>query len=342
MSVISAFRRVAAVATLLAIASCGGSPTAPPPPPPPPPPAISITCPTVSDWSSQDGNPVAVTFDAPSATGQGTLTTTCNPASGALFPIGTTSVSCTTTDSLARTANCTFNVRVIGPPKLTYTNFLSFGDSLTQGVESPTPTLLLISPNIAYPTTLETRLRARYRFQSPLPSVINDGIGGEYAATPNPGIGSPGGVNRLRTALPYYRPEVVLLMEGTNDISIFGQAGADDAIAALRTMVQSTKSQGVRVCLATIPPQRPGFRRPNAGLVEPFNVRVRALALEEQVVLVDVYNALIGNLPIYLGVDDLHPTAAGYDKISETFFDAIRATFEQPPPAPADAWLRFR
>lgn len=324
MSHVSAALRAAlAAAVLIAVSSCGGTPITPPPPA-----AITISCPTAMDANSADGSAVVVTYNAPVVTGVAPFTTSCAPASGTAFPVGTSAVQCTTTDSLARSATCSFSVRVIGPPRLTHTRFLSFGDSITEGlVSNPVaPDVLLASPTTAYPVTLETRLRARYRFQAPLPVVINRGIGGEFAASP--GVASIGGLARLPSVLNTDRPEVLLLMEGTNDL-LFLQAGADDAINALRGMVQIAKAQGVRVCLATIAPQRLSQRRPLVPLIVPaFNDRVRALAASENVVLVDVYNALKDNIQLYIGADDLHPTVAGYEKIADTFYEAITKNFE--------------
>ena len=317
-----------AVVALVCLAACGGNPITPPPPPPPQPDPIALTCPATVEVSSPEGLPVAVPYVTPIGTGQAPLSTTCAPASDTLFAVGTTKVSCTVVDALNRSVSCSFDVRVIGPPRLTHTRFLAFGDSMTWGTDAPPVRFLLDpAPPHAYPNQLESRLRIRYRFQTQVLSVINDGLPAEYAASPNPIIGSPGGVRRLQTAIPYYRPEVLLLMEGTNDL-LFGQAGVEDAVAALRTMVQTAKGQGLRVCLATIPPQRLGTRI-NAPLVAVLNDRIRALALAEQVVLVDVYNALKDNLAAYIGTDDLHPTLAGFDKITETFFEAIKANFEQ-------------
>lgn len=322
--VLAALRVLGAVAALVALAGCGGgNPITPPPPV-----AIGITCPANAETASTDGNPVAVLFGPLQPQGVSPLVTTCSHLSGAMFPVGTTTVTCTVMDSLARSASCNFNVRVIGPPRLMHTKFVAFGDSITEGlVSNPlAPDFLLSSHATAYPAVLETRLRAQYRFQTPPPTVINRGIGGEFAASP--GTTSIGGLARLPGVLNTDRPEVLLLMEGTNDL-LFLQAGADDAINALRAMVQIAKAQGVRVCLATIAPQRLSARRPLVPLIVPsFNDRIRALAASEGVVLVDVYSALEGNIQLYIGADDLHPTVAGYDKIAETFFNAIKGAFE--------------
>lgn len=175
-----------------------------------------------------------------------------------------------------------------------------------------------------YPLGVERRLTARYPLQSF--RVINAGIGGEFAAD---------AVARFRSALLNDQPEVVLLMEGTNDL--LNANGADPAIAALDSMVQEALLQGRRVCLATIPPQRPDGLR-NRGVVAqripPFNDRIRALAAARQVVLVDVFNAMKDDLSL-IGIDDLHPTERGFGVIADTFTDAIRSNFGQAPSAAA-------
>ena len=54
-----------------------------------------------------------VTFTA-TASDDGSATTTCTPASGATFPIGTTTVECTATDDEGATASGSFLVTVRG------------------------------------------------------------------------------------------------------------------------------------------------------------------------------------------------------------------------------------
>jgi hypothetical protein len=49
----------------------------------------------------------------------GALTPVCNPASGSTFPIGTTEVECTATDSGGNTGSATFNVTVLTMPPAT-------------------------------------------------------------------------------------------------------------------------------------------------------------------------------------------------------------------------------
>jgi lysophospholipase L1-like esterase len=154
------------------------------------------------------------------------------------------------------------------------------------------------------------------------PTVWNEGRGGEITTD---------GLLRLRPLLLQFRPEVLLLMEGTNDL-LDGARGADTAILNLRQMIGIAKSQNVQVALATVPPQRPnGFRNRGAvaALIPSFNDRIRALAASEGVVLVDVHAAMRDNLNL-IGVDDLHPTVLGFSVIADTFYEAIGRAFEDP------------
>ena len=296
-------------------ASCGSSPTQPPPPP-----ALAITCPSNVDVQSIDGAPVQISFEAPhSSGGVAPVNTSCTAQSGP-FAVGSTGVTCQASDARGQRASCSFLIAVRPPPRLRFTRFLSFGDSLTAGEVSFGPTLRVYLPNDSYPAALQRRLAARYTFQSP--AVINEGLGGETTAD---------GYRRIRTVLQRHRPDVLLLMEGTNDLldrPDIGR-GADAAIEELRRMVQEAKSLGIQVCLATVPPQRPGGRRDLvAKLIPSFNDRIRTLATAENAVLVDVYDAMKDDLSL-IGVDDLHPTIRGYDVMAGVFFEAIKRSFEE-------------
>lgn len=65
----------------------------------------------------------AVTYTAPTATDavDGTLPVSCTPASGAMFALGSTTVTCSATDNSANTGTATFTVNVIDttPPAIT-------------------------------------------------------------------------------------------------------------------------------------------------------------------------------------------------------------------------------
>jgi len=71
----------------------------------------TITCPVPSATSST-GQPVAVSFAPTTAGGVAPLTVGCSPASGSLFPVGSTPFSCTVTDALQQSATCASMVAV--------------------------------------------------------------------------------------------------------------------------------------------------------------------------------------------------------------------------------------
>ena len=72
----------------------------------------TITCPA-NQTAGSLGGPVAVTYPAPTATDNCPgVTTACVPVSGSAFPVGTTTVNCTATDAVSRTATCSFTVTV--------------------------------------------------------------------------------------------------------------------------------------------------------------------------------------------------------------------------------------
>ena len=243
-----------------------------------PSPRPSIVCPQPVVTQTFNGQPIPVTFAPPQAAGGVLpLTFACSPPSGTRFPIGFTNVACTVTDALMDSFTCGFTVRVLGPPRLSATSYLAFGDSITFGMITDT-----------YTGRLLFKLRQRYQTQNV--GVFNDGLDGERA--------SPGGQARLPFALDAQRPHVLLLIEGTNDL-LGGSAGAGRGLDALTAMVRLARSRGVIVFLGTIPPQRPGAARAfTQPLVAGFNDGVRGIAQREGATLVDLYAAMIGDLSL--------------------------------------------
>lgn len=304
-----------------------------------------ITCPALTPQTSQNGLALAVTFTPSVLLGAPPVTTSCTPASGTLFNIGTTPVSCTAIDARQRTASCSFNVVVQPPPRLRLTRFVAFGDSITAG-EDGNPTLSeqlrldreigLYQPQVIligreYPVVLEALLRARYTTQQPV--VVKAGCSGEFAAGTSP-CDPAGTFSRFRTVTAPGVFEVVLLMAGANDI--LGNVnnggnldGIPPAIANLRRMIGEARSRGIRVFLATLPPANPAGARgaTRYRAVEPMNAALRTLASSEGVPLVDVFNAFNNNFS-YLSVDGLHPNADGFALIASTFYDVVRRELE--------------
>jgi lysophospholipase L1-like esterase len=205
--------------------------------------------------------------------------------------------------------------------RLSVTRFVALGDSLTAGFLEVPPAGLRATRD--YPSKLMELLSSRYRDQRF--NVVNAGRGGEKAAD---------ALSRLPALLKAEKPQVVLLMEGTNDL-VDNEPGIDRSLQTIQRMVQMDTAAGVRTIVATIPPQRAGAPRSWAGHMVPvFNGKLEPLAKQKGWRLADV-NGAFDRLSVLLGPDGLHPTSAGYDRIAQVFFDAIRATFETAPGAAA-------
>ena len=325
---------LAAVFALTLAGACSNTPTTPTPPPivtpPPPPGPPTVACPAPIEVTAVT-IPAAVNFAAPTAEGgQAPVTVACAPAPDSAFRVGTTDVECLATDSLNRTAACTFSVTVRKAPQLSRTRFLAFGDSITSGevtvpigsstaLGGPSFTLVQVL-SAAYPTVLQKQLAAWYSTQHDSIVVANYGQGGEKAINAR---------NRFIQALNAVQPQAVLLMEGSNDIALGENGAASGAASEIRNMAIEARLRGIRVFIATVPPGRPGGSKtiPTPFLVD-YNNRMRVVALSEGAELVDVYQALVVNVNAYIGVDGLHPNEAGYGRIADTFFSAIANALE--------------
>jgi len=208
------------------------------------------------------------------------------------------------------------------------TRFASFGDSITWGENGNAVASFDLGSSIrprvqvqrTYPTVLYQSLAGRYTAQGIL--VSNQGFPGELAKDGDTQA-------RFSSVVRSGGFDVVLLMEGSNDV---GGGFTSAAIASLRNMVRDAKSRGVKPFIATIPPMDGSSCCPRRGsaapLVPSFNDQVRGIASDEGIPLVDVYAALSPSVSQYIGADGLHPNDAGYAKIGETFFNAVKANLE--------------
>ncbi|MGE3844754.1 MAG: SGNH/GDSL hydrolase family protein [Vicinamibacterales bacterium] len=203
-------------------------------------------------------------------------------------------------------------------PTLSVSRILCFGDSLTAGFISQTTAVLMAVADEAYPTRLQLLLNARYPSQTIV--VDSAGVFGEWADD---------GKERIVATVRLSRPDVVVLMEGANDINGAGEAGVAFALDGLENMLRDARALGATVFLASIPPHRPGSRLGGEPeLVRELNDGIQSLAARQRVTFVDVNRAFGGDLSL-IGPDGLHPTAAGYQRIADTMFQALRSAFER-------------
>jgi lysophospholipase L1-like esterase len=309
-------------------------PTSPPPPTTPPVAAspLTISCPanvTATGMTS----PVTVSFTTPMTSGGvAPVQVSCTRPSPSTYTAGSTQVQCTARDASGVSTSCGFLVNVtVTPPRLSRTRFMAFGDSITAGEISVPASVaareggphykFIIVPSASYPTQLLQMLRARYTDQTATLEVVNSGRPGEWAQD---------GSLRLPGVMSSVRPEAVLLLEGYNDLGAAGTtAGINNAILAIDRMAKEIRGRGARVFLATLPPPGPnGAKGIPLSQVTTLNERIKVTATGEGAVLVDAYAVLSADIPRYIGADGLHLTEAGYARLADLFFNAIRTDLE--------------
>jgi len=326
-------RVVLALVVMTLTASCSKPPTAPTPPPPPPPPvaeAPSLTCVEGVSRATTNTSGINVSFDTPPVTGgQGSVLVTCSPSSGETFPIGTTEVKCTATDSLNRTGSCTFNVTVSKLAQLSKVRFMAFGDSITAGeitvpiagsISSGTAiTKQVVVPASSYPAVLQRTLQGRYSSQADQIVVSNQGLGGEKAVNAR---------DRYLAALNSVRPDAVILLMGANDIPAGEDGAASSAANEIRIMADEAARRGIRVFIGTPTPGKPGSKQINSFLLLDYVGRMRQVAAQQGATLIDFYTLMLPDASRYIGVDGLHPNELGYTKMADIVFQALQAAFE--------------
>lgn len=209
-------------------------------------------------------------------------------------------------------------------PRLSHTRFLAFGDSFTAGeVTDPASSAstirkLIVVPAASYPAVLQGRLQSTYAGQASAITVINAGEPSERILD---------GAQRFPGTYDTVRPEVVLIMEGVNGLPL---VGPDISTGVMRLMVQHAKAGNARVFVGSMIPQVPGRPRASTPVAEllAYNNTLRLMSDQEGVIFVDLYNPMVADAAALIGSDGLHPTEAGYRRIAELFFSAIRAALE--------------
>jgi lysophospholipase L1-like esterase len=210
-------------------------------------------------------------------------------------------------------------------PRISRTRFLAFGDSFTAGeVTSPaallpgTITKLIVVAATSYPAQLQATLRTTYSSQGAAISVLNSGEPSERILD---------GAQRFPGVFDANRPEVVLLQEGANGLAL---VGPDISAGVMRTMVQKAKDGGARVFVGSMIPQVAGRPRATTPVSEllAYNNTLQIMSTQESVTYVDLYSQMLPDAAALIGSDGLHPNEAGYRKMSDIFFAAIKAALE--------------
>jgi len=314
-------RRLALVATALVfLASCKGSQGPGPIPPPPGPP--QITCGTPVSLDNVTGFSQPVTYPAPTTSaGAQPVAVTCTPPSGSPFSLGETPVTCTASDAFGRQASCAFAVTLRHRP-LVVTKILAYGDSLTEG-ENGRPLNLMPVVDIpnAYPTALQRLFAERIPTQQI--TVVNAGRGGERI-TENE--------DRLKERLDAVRPQVLLLLQGINDV--IARVPAPQIAEGVADSIRRARDRGVQyIFVGTLAPQARENCLPATvpcradtvlpSLLNDVNQRIRSIVPGNGAYLVEVHDKLLPERLAFVDIDGLHMRPEGNKAIASLFWDRI-------------------
>jgi lysophospholipase L1-like esterase len=242
-------------------------------------------------------------------------------------------------------------VTVSRPGDLTLTRFMAFGDSITAGslggpcglAPSGVWTRAFLLEDVqrirayenfpaSYPNVLTGLLASRYPAQATV--MVNEGSPGERITDDDLGT-KDSTISRLDSRLGANGPQVLLLQEGINDLNLNpnrAETFIPAVVKGLRDAANVARSRGVRVFVGALLPEHPGGCRARVPAhIEPLNDQLRAMALAEGHVFVDLHAPFVGQTGQLLGMDGLHPNELGYMKMAETFLAAIRDNLEKKP-----------
>lgn len=184
---------------------------------------------------------------------------------------------------------------------LEYPRIVAFGNSLTAG--------LGVSPDQSYPAQLQKRLtQAGYRYK-----VVNAGVSGDTTA---------GGLRRLNWVLKSH-PSIVIVELGVND-AMRGQPIAS-MYSNLDDIITKFQEVGTVVMLAgmKIPP--------NYGLdyTTDFSSMFEKLAQKHEITLIPFLLEGVAAKPNLNQADGIHPTAPGYQIVTDTVMEALTPLLEE-------------
>jgi lysophospholipase L1-like esterase len=195
--------------------------------------------------------------------------------------------------------------------------FLAFGDSITYGTSSSAN-----GPATGYPKLLE-------HFLEPV-------LGGHFLSinAGNPGEDTSEGIRRFNSVIRAYMPDLLMLMEGTNDG--FYQFPYGTTESNLRGMINTALGYGIPVILATIPPviSNSGHdRSAQMAWIQGFNPTIYRIASSYNIPVAQVYEAITSQPNWQRNLIDQatanHPNDAGYQFVRQAFYEALRSAYDR-------------
>ncbi|MDO5673911.1 MAG: arylesterase [bacterium] len=172
------------------------------------------------------------------------------------------------------------------PPLSTDAVILAFGDSLTFGTGA--------GEQQSYPEVL-AGLTGR--------KVVNAGVPGEV---------SKDGLERLPGVLEEVRPDLLILCHGGNDM--LRRQDQQQLRDNLVNMLKMARDQGIAVLMVAVP--EPGLALKPPALYQEL-AKEFAIPLEKEVIVSILKKSELKS-------DQVHPNAAGYQRMAEAFADLLR------------------
>ena len=195
--------------------------------------------------------------------------------------------------------------------------FLAFGDSITWGlypVDNPEQ-----PPFYPYPSTLEDTLDVRVMASE----VINAGVSGE---------GTGNGKDRIKEEVADYRPQYVMIMEGTNNVS--HDAVPSEILSDYLIMIDNARKHAgvdhVKVMLATLIPR---LDSRNDETWEMNQQAVLPAAADKGIPVCDQWTAFYDyiaaqGIPLEtIYWDSKHPNQEGLDLFAATWYDCLLSAY---------------
>ena len=102
----------------------------------------------------------AVNFSPTASDNCSGVTTSCNPPSGSIFPIGTNAVTCTASDTSGNTTNCTF--KVIVNPNTKAPPTITCSANIVMNLASGCTSVVTYPPSVATPTCTASSIKTNY------------------------------------------------------------------------------------------------------------------------------------------------------------------------------------
>jgi lysophospholipase L1-like esterase len=224
---------------------------------------------------------------------------------------------------------------------------VTLGDSLTEGAEDELE-------KGGYPGRLIEQLKAS-RPGSTLLNLGHTGWNSDALLHGDQGLPSEldEAVKAIKEAIAAKRPALALVWIGSNDLFYLYEYGDPDAEAEqadlenyrrnLDTILEKLTDAGARVAIALLDDQSkrpvvlrgeafPGTSKAEAkrmsAQVQRYNAIIAEKAAEYGALTVDFYNTTLFTDEKTLAGDGNHPNSAGYDKVTEVWFAALRPLLE--------------